>query len=592
MIAKDVVKAVKRRLQHKSSKVQFLALTLLETMVKNCGDYVHVQIAERNILGEMVKIVRKKVREKILILLDCWQEAFGGPGGKHPQYYWACEELRRSGVEFPKHSLEAPAIFTPPVTQTTLRHAQAGYGMPSNSSRRLDETMATEMENLSLSSLDSMRNVMELLSDMLQAVNPSDRMAIKDEVIVDLVNRCRANQKKLMQMLTTTGDEELLARGLDLNDGLQSLLAKHDAIVSGLPVPTQATNVSPQPTEKSLSSSKHTEVKDSSASDSSPKPNTNLSATVGTMTKVQIYEDEEEEDEFAQLARSDDGLALVSTSSTINPSSTTATSVPSNALALPDPPAQVKTTKEQDMIDLLSITLSTTAASPDTTPHAPASNPQAAPSNGNMHQVPVSPSVQGNPYPSQPYPGNLGMASQNSYVVPWAQPQPQLQQQFRPQLQPQTQPQFQSQFQPQTQPQFHSQFQPQYSSGYPPPPWAATPGYSNNQNHLSANNMFSTPRANATTSYMPAQGARPLQHFNSFPARGINGSDNNGGFPVIPGPRSPAPAAGQKPFVPSYRLFEDLNVFGNADGKFKITNSNTSSSLSGTAGQGMVGGRK
>ncbi|BFG36536.1 hypothetical protein CerSpe_228100 [Prunus speciosa] len=610
--AKDVVKAVKRRLQHKSSKVQFLALTLLETMVKNCGDYVHVQIAERNILGEMVKIVRKKadmqVREKILILLDCWQEAFGGPGGKHPQYYWACEELRRSGVEFPKHSLEAPAIFTPPVTQTTLRHAQAGYGMPSNSSRRLDETMATEMENLSLSSLDSMRNVMELLSDMLQAVNPSDRMAIKDEVIVDLVNRCRANQKKLMQMLTTTGDEELLARGLDLNDGLQSLLAKHDAIVSGLPVPTQATNVSPQPTEKSVSSSKQTEVKDSSASDSSPKPNTNPSAPVGTMTRVQIYEDEEEEDEFAQLARrhikpraippqntssgSDDGLALVSTSSTINPSSSTATSVPSNALALPDPPAQVKTTKEQDMIDLLSITLSTTAASPDTTPHAPASNPPAAPSNGNAHQVPVSASVQGNPYPSQPYPGNLGMASQNSYVVPWAQPQPQLQQQFRPQLQPQTQPQFQSQFQPQTQPQFQSQFQPQYSSGYPPPPWAATPGYSNNQNHLSANNTFSTPRANATTSYMPAQGARPLQHFSSFPARGINGSDNNGGFPVIPGPRSPAPAAGQKPFVPSYRLFEDLNVFGNADGKFKMTNSNTSSGLSGTAGQGMVGGRK
>ncbi|KAB2599045.1 TOM1-like protein 2, partial [Pyrus ussuriensis x Pyrus communis] len=96
--AKDVVKAVKKRLQHKSPKVQFLALTLLETMVKNCGDYVHVQIAERNILGEMVKIVRKRadmqVREKILILLDSWQEAFGGPAGKHPQYYWACEELR------------------------------------------------------------------------------------------------------------------------------------------------------------------------------------------------------------------------------------------------------------------------------------------------------------------------------------------------------------------------------------------------------------------------------------------------------------------------------------------------------------------
>lgn len=58
------------------------------------------------------------------------------------------------------------------------------------------------------------------------------------------------------------------------------------------------------------------------------------------------------------------------------------------------------------------------------------------------------------------------------------------------------------------------------------------------------------------------------------------------------GPKYPAPAAGPKPFVPTYRLFEDLNVFGNVDGKLKTTSSSASSSLSGSHGQSMVGGRK
>lgn len=102
-------------------------------------------------------------------------------------------------------------------------------------------------------------------------------------------------------------DEDLLGRGLELNDSLQTLLAKHDAIASGSPLPIQGsgsplpiqgTNLCPKPTEVSSSSLKSTEV-----GDSSPRPNGTPPAPVATVTKGLIDEEEEEEDDFAQLAR-------------------------------------------------------------------------------------------------------------------------------------------------------------------------------------------------------------------------------------------------------------------------------------------------
>ncbi|KAI6698585.1 hypothetical protein NL676_018704 [Syzygium grande] len=587
--AREVIKAVKKRLQHKSSQVQFLALTLLETMVKNCGEYVHFQIAEKNILGEMVKIVKKKtdmnIRNKILVLLDAWQEAFGGPGGKHPQYYYAYDELRRSGVQFPQRSSDAAPIFTPPVTHPTERHPQAGYGMPINSTRRLDEAMATEIEHLSLSTMDSMWNIMELLSEMLQAVNPSSRESVKDEIIVDLVNQCRSNQKKLMQMLTTTSDEELLARGLELNDGLQIVLAKHDSIASGSPLPNQTANFNSQLDKAGASGIKQGEVKQSEKKrDASPRANAAPSAPPATLASRFMDEEDEEEDDFAQLARrhskpqnvpgstsavGNAGLASMnspSSTSSSAPSSSAAVPADALALALPDPPAPVKTTKDQDMIDFLSLALTTTAPSPQT-PHTPSSNQ-------NMNQVPVSPSTEANPYATQNNSGSQGQLAYSSYVVPWAQPQPQ--------LQPQPQPHLQS-YRP-----FSSQIQPQYSSPYPPPPWASGTGYSNHQHQAPPSNAgtFWPPRAETPASYTPPQGIRPLQSLNSFPARGSNGPAPSS----VPSNIS-APPPGQKPFVPSYRLFEDLNVLGNANGRLKTT-SGGSPTLSGSPGPSMVGGRK
>ncbi|CAA0836226.1 ENTH/VHS/GAT family protein [Striga hermonthica] len=535
MLAKDVVKAVKKRLQHKNPKVQLLALTLLETMVKNCGDYVHFQIAERNILPEMVKIVRKKtdmhVRDKILTLIGSWHDAFGA-GGRYPQYYMAYEDLRRTGVNFPQRPPDSAPILTPPVTHPISRQPQPGYGMPSSSSTRLDEVMAAD-QSISLATLNSMQDVLGLLTEMLQAVDPNDRSAIKDEVIIDLVEQCRTNQRKLVQLLATTGDEELLGQGLELNDKLQIVLAKHDSIALGNPVPPNVTNTPPtEPEKKPESSPKSPQASAPINATSNDPP-----APPGGKGLNLIDEEDEEEDDFALLARRHLKTRVVPASEA--PSSPSM----SNALVpISGPTTGPAQTRDKDIIDLLSITLST-----DQNFQAPSSrNHNARPEN-----VPST----------GPYPGNPGLAY-NNYVAPWAQPQP------SPSPSPSPSPNFH-------QPVYSSQpaqFETTQLTTYPPPPWAATPGYFTNQRPYN----YSNPRPSFSSNPRPLLNNESKQQFNNS------------------GSGSAAPNVGPKPFVPSYRLFDDLNVFGNnADGRFQST-SNASSGLSGSNSNNhsMVGGKK
>lgn len=96
-------------------------------------------------------------------------------------------------------------------------------------------------------------------------------------------------------------DEELLCKGLELNDNLQIVLAKHDAIASGAPLPPEVRNITTGASEKRDSSFKSAEVSVQNAPPSSDR----LSAPVVPAQKDPIdeEEEEEEEDDFAQLAR-------------------------------------------------------------------------------------------------------------------------------------------------------------------------------------------------------------------------------------------------------------------------------------------------
>ncbi|XP_042497130.1 TOM1-like protein 9 [Macadamia integrifolia] len=202
--AKDVVKGIKKRLGSKNPKVQLLALTLLETVIKNCGDIVHMHVAERDILHEMVKIVKKKpdfhVKEKILTLIDTWQEAFGGPRARYSQYYAAYQELLRAGAVFPQRSERSAPIFTPPQTQPL-----SSYTRNNDYQQEVAESSAdSDSPALSLTEIQNARGIMDVLTEMLNAVDPGNKEGLRQEVIVDLVQQCRTYKRRVVHLVNTT----------------------------------------------------------------------------------------------------------------------------------------------------------------------------------------------------------------------------------------------------------------------------------------------------------------------------------------------------------------------------------------------------
>ncbi|XVF48533.1 hypothetical protein PTKIN_Ptkin03bG0198300 [Pterospermum kingtungense] len=244
---KDVVKGIKKRLGSKNPKVQLLALTLLETIIKNCGDIVHMHVAERDVLHEMVKIVKKKpdfnVKEKILSLIDTWQEAFGGARARYPQYYVAYQELLRAGAVFPPRTERSAPLFTPPQTQPLSSYPQ---NIRNSDQQGVAESSAeSEFPALSLTEIQNARGIMDVLTEMLSAIDPGNKEGLRQEVIVDLVEQCRTYKQRVVHLVNSTSDESLLCQGLALNDDLQRVLAKHESIASG--TYSQADKTKPEP---------------------------------------------------------------------------------------------------------------------------------------------------------------------------------------------------------------------------------------------------------------------------------------------------------------------------------------------------------
>ncbi|XP_053550534.1 TOM1-like protein 2 isoform X3 [Bombina bombina] len=258
---KDAIRALKKRLNgNRNYREVMLALTVLETCVKNCGHRFHVLVTHRDFIdGVLVKIVSPKnnpptiVQDKVMALIQAWADAFrSSPDLTGVVHIY--EELKRKGIEFPMADLDAlspihtPQRSTPEVDPATNMHtAQTQNKVNSISSSSSSSipppyevsegpptvvggpiTANAEQIGRLRSELDIVRGNTKVMSEMLTEMKPGQEAASDHELLQDLNRTCRAMQQRIVELISRVSNEEVTEELLHVNDDLNNVFLRYE----------------------------------------------------------------------------------------------------------------------------------------------------------------------------------------------------------------------------------------------------------------------------------------------------------------------------------------------------------------------------
>ncbi|XP_022643148.1 TOM1-like protein 1 [Vigna radiata var. radiata] len=247
----EAVRAIKKRVASKSHRTQYLALVLLEALVKNC-DKAFLEVATERVLDEMVKLVDDPYtfvnnRNKALMMIEAWGESTAELRYL-PVYAQTFKSLKSRGILFPSRDNESLApIFTPPRSDTApaadvnlehlMQHNVRSFSPVTPSRSEADVNLAHLMHHdvhvksftsqQTEEAFDVARNSFELLSTVLSSSMQKD--VLKDDLVTTLVQQCRQSQTTVHRIIETSWDNEaLLCEALNINDEIEKVVKRYE----------------------------------------------------------------------------------------------------------------------------------------------------------------------------------------------------------------------------------------------------------------------------------------------------------------------------------------------------------------------------
>ncbi|XP_064170396.1 target of Myb1 membrane trafficking protein-like isoform X3 [Anguilla rostrata] len=234
---KDAARAIKKRIAgNKNFREVMLALTVLETCVKNCGHRFHVLVSTRGFVeGVLVRAIMPKnnppmvLQDRVLSLIQAWADAFrSSPSltGVVSVY----ENLRKRGLVFPTATDTVSPIHTPHKVED-VRSAAAVSALPQHPAAAPNHggvlTTSPDRVGKLRSDLEVVRGNMTVMSEMMNELEPGQAQQSDIELLQQLYTVCKCMQDRVVELIPRLSEEGLIEELLVINDEFNTIFTRY-----------------------------------------------------------------------------------------------------------------------------------------------------------------------------------------------------------------------------------------------------------------------------------------------------------------------------------------------------------------------------